>query len=114
MAPSKDNFDDISRTSFGYVYYNVFLPSKLPFADDTSQKNEMTLLEFVQQSLQRFILNRRDEEAVKAGISVMKSIRASRNSQGHLKDTGVREVFKGLSRKSKFFFFPVFSVMEGC
>ncbi|OQE17962.1 hypothetical protein PENSTE_c019G07856 [Penicillium steckii] len=66
MAPNGGKLEDISTTSFGYIYHHLFLPPKLPGADDTSQKNDTTLLEFVQQSLRRFLPGHHNEDAVKA------------------------------------------------
>ncbi|KAL3483630.1 hypothetical protein BJX62DRAFT_249297 [Aspergillus germanicus] len=100
MAPNSGNLEDVSRTSFGYIYHHLFLPPKLPGADDTSQKNDTALLEFVQRSLRRFLHEHHDEDAVKAGISVLKSLRTSRNPQGYLKDVVVRDILKELSSKA--------------
>lgn len=100
MAPNGGKLvEDVSRTSFGYIYHHLFLPPKLPGADDTSEKNDTTLLEFVQRSLRRFLPGHHDEDAVKAGISVLKSLRASRNPQGYLKDVVVQDILKELSSK---------------
>ncbi|KAL3446142.1 hypothetical protein BJX65DRAFT_296583 [Aspergillus insuetus] len=100
MAPNGGNLEDVSRTSFGYIYHHLFLPPKLPGADDTSQKNDTALLEFVQRSLRRFLHGHHDEDAVKAGISVLKSLRTSRNPQGYLKDVVVQDILKELSSKA--------------
>jgi hypothetical protein len=98
MAPNGGKLEDVSRTSFGYIYHHLFLPPKLPGADDTSQKNDTTLLEFVQQSLRRFLPEHHDQDAVKAGISILKSLRTSRNPQGYLREVVVRDILKELKR----------------
>lgn len=43
MVPGGGKLEDVSRTSFGYIYHHLFLPPKLPGADDTSEKNDATL-----------------------------------------------------------------------
>lgn len=103
MVPGGGKLEDVSRTSFGYIYHHLFLPPKLPGADDTSEKNDATLLDFVQRSLGRFLPGHHDEEAVKAGISVLRSLRTSRNPQGYLKDAVVRDILKELSSKGNAF-----------
>lgn len=97
MAPKKESLDLMSRTSLEYIYHHLFLPPKLPGTDDSSQKNEAILLDFVQQSLERFLPDRQDGEVVKVSISMMKCLRTSRNPQGYLRDAGVKEVLQGLS-----------------
>jgi hypothetical protein len=103
MASDSEKSDDVSGTSFGYLYHHLFLPPKLPGADDTSQKNDTALLEFVQRSLKRFLPGHHDQEALKAGISVLRSLRTSRDPQGYLKDVAVRDVLKELCSKGMFF-----------
>lgn len=91
------NLDDMPRTRFEYIYNHLFLPPKLPGADDASPKNEATLLDFLQKSLELFLPGRHDERAIRASISMIKFLRTSRNPQGTLREPGVREVLQGLS-----------------
>ncbi|GKT62685.1 hypothetical protein ColTof4_01695 [Colletotrichum tofieldiae] len=101
MAPAQSGGpDQMSRAVLEYLYHHLFLPPKLPTADDASQKNETALLSFVQQSLERFLPGRRDEKTVKASISMLKSLRASRTPQGYLKDANVQNVLQGLSTQA--------------
>jgi predicted Zn-ribbon and HTH transcriptional regulator len=103
MASKSGKSEDISKTPFGYLFNHLFLPPKLPVADDSSQKNEAALLEFVQRSLKRFLSVHHDEESVKAGISILRSLRTSRDSQGYLKDVAVRDILKDLTSKGTAF-----------
>ncbi|RSL88379.1 hypothetical protein CEP51_001714 [Fusarium floridanum] len=100
MASDGGKPEDVSGTSFGYLYHHLFLPPKLPGADDTSQKNDTTLLQFVQRSLKRFLPGHHDQEALKAGVSVLMSLKTSKNPQGYLKDVAVRDILKELSPKA--------------
>ncbi len=84
------------RATFDYIYHHLFLPHQLPGADDASPKSEASLLDFIHQSLERFLPRRQDEKAVKAGISMIDFLRKSRNPQGHLKEAGVKEVLQEL------------------
>lgn len=96
MAPNKGSLDDMPRATFDYIYHHLFLPHQLPGADDASPKSEASLLDFIHQSLERFLPRRQDEKAVKAGISMIDFLRKSRNPQGHLKEAGVKEVLQEL------------------
>ncbi|OAR01441.1 hypothetical protein LLEC1_04033 [Akanthomyces lecanii] len=96
MAPTKGNPLDMPRATFDYIYHHLFLPHQLPGADDASPKSEASLLDFIHQSLQRFLPRRQDERAVKASISMIDLLRKSRSPQGHLKEAGVREVLQEL------------------
>ncbi|RSM12590.1 hypothetical protein CEP52_002280 [Fusarium oligoseptatum] len=100
MASDGGKPEDVSGTSFGYLYHHLFLPPKLPGADDTSQKNDTTLLQFVQRSLKCFLPGHHDQEALKAGVSVLRSLKTSKNPQGYLKDVAVRDILKELSPKA--------------
>ncbi|KAH7361362.1 hypothetical protein BKA66DRAFT_444743 [Pyrenochaeta sp. MPI-SDFR-AT-0127] len=66
MAHTKGSPDVITKTSFEYLYNHLFLPRKLSGADDASRKNEGLLLDFVLQSLQRFLPDRHDAKAINA------------------------------------------------
>ncbi|KAJ3941981.1 hypothetical protein N0V92_013802 [Colletotrichum tropicale] len=83
-----------------YLYHHLFLPPKLPSADDASQKNDSALLRFLQLSLERFLPDRRDAKTIKASISMLKSLQASKTPQGPLKDANVRNVLQGLSAQA--------------
>lgn len=96
MAPTKGIPLDMPRATFDYIYHHLFLPHHLPGADDASPKSEASLLDFIHQSLQRFLPRRQDEKAIKASISMIDLLRKSRNPQGHLKEAGVREVLQEL------------------
>ncbi|KAJ3489573.1 hypothetical protein NLG97_g5962 [Lecanicillium saksenae] len=96
MAPNNAGPYDMPTTTFDYIYHHIFLPPQLPGADDASPKSEASLLNFVHQSLQRFLPSRHDEKSVKAGIALVDFLQKSRNPQGHLKEAGVREVLQEL------------------
>ncbi|KAJ6785676.1 hypothetical protein PWT90_00969 [Aphanocladium album] len=96
MAPNNAGPYDMSTTTFEYIYNHIFLPPQLPGAEDASPKSEASLLNFVHQSLQRFLPNRQDEKSVRAGIALIDFLQKSRNPQGHLKEAGVREVLQEL------------------
>ncbi|KXH25073.1 hypothetical protein CSIM01_12989 [Colletotrichum simmondsii] len=101
MAPvSSNNPDQMSRGILEYLYHHLFLPSKLPNTDDSSQKNDTALLGFLLLSLERFLPGRQDVKTVKASIAMLKSLQASKTSQGYLKDTNVLEVFQSLSAQA--------------
>lgn len=98
MAPAQSSRpDQMPGDVLTYLYHHLFLPPKLPTADDASQKNAVALLDFVKQSLERFLPGRRDEKTVRACLSMLKSLQASRSPQGYLKDACVRDILKGLS-----------------
>ncbi|KAI8263017.1 hypothetical protein K4K58_013223 [Colletotrichum sp. SAR11_239] len=92
--------DQMSRATLEYLYHHLFLPPKLPSADDASQKNDSALLRFLQLSLERFLPDRRDAKTIKASISMLKSLQASKTPQGPLKDANVRNVLQGLSAQA--------------
>lgn len=95
MAPT-GSLADVSRPTFDYIYHHLFLPRQLPGADDASPKGDASLLDFIHQSLERFLPGRQDETAIKASISMIDFLRKSRSPQGHLKEAGVREVLQEL------------------
>lgn len=102
MSCSEGSRYDMSKATFEYIYHHLFLPPNLPGTDDTSTKCETALLDFVHRSLQRFLLGRSDEDAVRAGTSLLDSLRKSRNAQGHLKEAAVSEILQDLSTRGEF------------
>lgn len=89
--------DNLKKTSFEYLYNQLFLPRKLSREHEASGKNEGLLLNFVLHSLQRFLPDRHDATAISVSISMLKSLRQCRNEKGHLKDAGVRKALQGLT-----------------
>lgn len=79
-----------------FLFNNLFLPPKLPRGHDGSGGKEAALVDLVLDSLRHF-LNEADaeyEKAIKASISLMENLRASRECQGHLQATGVLKTLK--------------------
>lgn len=99
MAPTPEN---IKKTSFEYLYNHIFLPKKLSSVDDATPKTEGLLLDFALHSLQRFLPGRHDAKAIGVSISMLRSFRRSRNNQGYLKDTYVREALQGLTHQGTY------------
>ena len=93
---------DMPKVAFEYMYHHLFLPPNLPGADDTSTKCETALLDFVYGSLQRFVFDRSDGKAVRAGTSLLDSLRKTRNAQGQLRQVAVSEVLQDLSTRREF------------
>lgn len=94
MTPT---LESIKKTSFEYLYNHIFLPRKLSSLDEATPKNEGLLLDFVLHSLQRFLPECHDAKVIETSISMIRCLRRSRNNQGYLKDTSVREAFQGLT-----------------
>lgn len=96
MASRQGGPHEMSKSSFEFIYHHLFLPPNLPGAHDASAKTEAALLDFVHHSLESFLPGRRDEQAIKAGILLVHSLRRSRHAQGYLREAAVSETLQEL------------------
>ncbi|KAM5377914.1 hypothetical protein ACJZ2D_004818 [Fusarium nematophilum] len=89
----------LSKEQAEYLFHHLFLPSKLPPGDDSSPSNEARLIDFVDLSLRRFIVEMSEENTaiINTCISMVDGLRRSTDSSGYLREAGVREVLRQLS-----------------
>ncbi|KAF4438248.1 hypothetical protein FACUT_5113 [Fusarium acutatum] len=84
-----------------YLFQHLILPSRLPGHDDTLATNEEFLINFVIQSLSRFreLSDENDEAVTNHCISMLKSMRDARDSNGYLDSRSVQNSLKRLSEQ---------------
>ncbi|VTO88436.1 unnamed protein product [Fusarium graminearum] len=82
-----------------YLYHHLFVPAKLPDADDNCSKDDKLLMSFVHQSLESFITKIDSEAgtAIKACSIMIGRLQESKNIHGFLSAGGVPNVLQQLS-----------------
>ncbi|CAF3497814.1 unnamed protein product [Fusarium graminearum] len=82
-----------------YLYHHLFVPAKLPDADDNCSKDDKLLMSFVHQSLESFITKIDSEAgtAIKACSIMIGRLQESKNIHGFLSAGGVPNILQQLS-----------------
>ncbi|UPK97257.1 hypothetical protein LCI18_008192 [Fusarium solani-melongenae] len=99
----------MTKADLDYLVHHIFLPTKRPGSDDSSAKNEMLLVDFVLDSLVRFLgeCTSEDETAIKHCVAMVKGLQISKGAQDSLSADGAREVLRQLSPQAPVALFHV-------
>lgn len=87
-----------SKEALEYFFHHVFLPSKLPNGDDTSDLNELCLLTFVKDSLCEFLseTDSKHHGVINTARLMMQNMIDARGINGHLEEPKVERILKAL------------------
>lgn len=89
----------LTKANLEYLAHHIFLPTKLPGGDDSSAKNEILMVNFVLDTLVRFMgeCTSEDETAIEACVAMIKGLKISKSAQGSLSANDAQEVLRHLS-----------------
>ncbi|KAK2480402.1 hypothetical protein H9L39_07970 [Fusarium oxysporum f. sp. albedinis] len=89
----------LTKANLEYLAHHIFLPTKLPGGDDSTAKNEILMVNFVLDTLVRFMgeCTSEDETAIEACVAMIKGLKISKSAQGSLSANDAQEVLRHLS-----------------
>jgi hypothetical protein len=99
MALAQNNMK-ISSKALDYIINHVFLPSKLPQADDNDPKYDLVLLSWVYEILDMFQhhMTADGQLGIKNAKSAIKNLIKVRDEQGNINENELQKLLQGISR----------------